>query len=119
MDDDVYYRRSTDHGQQWTELIQRITVDSDAQERPDLAVMNNEVHLVWQDNRVNPGPHVFYARSETDGAPGAWTHIGDLTGDATSAGSPALATTPDILHMVWSQFIGTKFEICYKRNAPF
>jgi hypothetical protein len=48
----VFYKRSTDHGLNWSDMIE-LDNSSYYQETPQIAVHDNYVHVVWDDGNIN------------------------------------------------------------------
>jgi hypothetical protein len=65
---DPFYMASYDNGITWG-AEQRIDDDSVMSHTPDLAVTGDNVHVVWDDRRLNdPGRGIYYSRWEDESA---------------------------------------------------
>jgi hypothetical protein len=64
---DIFYMISTDNGTSWGEE-QRVEDDSGLSLYPDLAVANENVHLVWRQDSGMDGPGIYYSRWEEESA---------------------------------------------------
>jgi hypothetical protein len=60
---DIYYNCSTDNGLTWGEE-QRVEDDPGSSEDPDLAVIGENIHLVWADFGQTSGSGIYYSRWE-------------------------------------------------------
>ncbi len=113
--DEVYYKRSIDGGETWSEDI-RLTNDVASSFAPSIAVSGSHVHIVWQDYR-NVNMEIYYKRS-TDGGTnwGIDTRLSNATGYSTF---PSIAAIGSLVHIVWyDDRDGIYFsEIYYKRST--
>jgi hypothetical protein len=79
-----------------------------------IASSGDFVHVVWYDNR-DGNWEIYYKRS-TDGGI-SWESDERLTNDPAISGSPALAVSGYILHVVWRDERDGNREIYYKRST--
>lgn len=98
----IFYKRSNDNGQSWDEEIRLIDNNSfQAPMSPSIAVYENNIHVVWQDNFS--GNDIFYKRSNDNGE--NWDEeIGLINENLYSfihTISPAIAVDGDNVHVVW------------------
>jgi hypothetical protein len=64
---DIFYMLSTDNGGSWCNE-QRIEDDPGLSLYPDLAVVNENVHVVWRQDSGMDGPGIYYSRWEEESA---------------------------------------------------
>ena len=62
-DPDIYYKRSIDGGNNWTEDI-RLTDNTSESEHPKISVQNNNIFVTWRDDR--DGSYNVYYKTSTD-----------------------------------------------------
>lgn len=113
---DIYYTNSTDGGSTWS-TSKMINDDGGTSEqgRPDIAIDSNDViHIVWNDNRLDPDPinppnyfDIFYANS-TDGGVTFSPNKKITDVMPASARSPAIAIDDkDNIHVAWCDYRNT------------
>jgi hypothetical protein len=72
---EIYYRRSTDFGNTF-ETEQRLTNKTSPKEDVDIAVFENNIHIVWSDNSATT-THIYYLHSTDNGS--TWSGATQLT----------------------------------------
>jgi hypothetical protein len=100
---EIYYNKSTDHGGTWVhEDDYQFTEDADESDFPDIIAYTDPsysaVHVVWQDERDDPGPGIYYRRSTDNG--GTWGNPVRLCADGHH---PAIAADERGLYVVWEK----------------
>lgn len=110
--DEIYYKRSTDNGNTWGNDI-RLTNASNLSWCPSAAVSGSFVHLVWHDSR-DGNEEIYYKRSTDAGL--SWGTDIRLTNSTGYSGTPCLAISDSILHVVWEDKRDGNSEIYYKRS---
>lgn len=108
---DVYYLRSTDGGQSW-EPTRRLTNAPMPSLRPNIALLGNELHLVWYDYR-DGNAEIYYKHSMDAGM--TWSLDERLTVAAGDSFQPALSVSGNFAHVVWFDKRDGNSEIYYKR----
>jgi hypothetical protein len=114
---ETYYKRSTDGGTTWG-------ADTRLSDVPDwsytacLAVSDNNVHVVWYDERHVSGE--IYYKLSTDGGT-TWGADTRLTNDPLASVLPSVALSDTSVHVVWADYrddpaLYYNPEIYYKRN---
>jgi len=93
---EVYYKRSSDRGQNWGSDI-RLTFNSGQSWNPSVACQGNVIHVVWSDTRSG-NLDVFYKRSADGGF--TWGPDVRLTSDLTWSWYPSLAVHDSSVYMV-------------------
>ncbi len=100
---DIFFARSTDGGQTWSANIQ-INDDPPGarQNDPYLVAENNDVYLVWHDEREGGEGDIYFARSMDGGQ--SWGPNMRVNGNTISVvGDPAVATGAGArLHVTWA-----------------
>jgi hypothetical protein len=109
---EVYYKRSTDGGANWTDDI-RLTNDQASQSTPNIVVSGSNVHVVWNDYRN--GNFEIYYKVSTDGGV-TWSEDTQLTNFPGTSWSPSIALSGTGLHVVWMDDRDGNSEVYYKRN---
>ena len=102
---DIYYRKSTDNGSNFTAANPIINTDADSSD-VDIAfdASTDRAHIVWVESAygTDPNPHLYYAR---ENANGSWSITSDLefyTADNIS--DPKIyASGSQTLDVVWLQ----------------
>jgi len=112
---EVYYKRSTNNGENWGSDTRLTTNDGSSSSTPEVAVNGNNIHIVWHDGRDGYS-EVYYKRSTNNG--GNWGSDTRLT---TNEGSfsiyPSVAVNGNNIHVVWHDDRDGNWEIYYKRST--
>ncbi len=105
--DDVFYRCSTDTGQNWT-VTESLTNDGNAvfQDSPELIIdSTGKVYAVWHDQQADANGDIYLA--SRSGCGGSWSTPAPITVAATTGPAqhnPALAIdNSDTLYLAWEQ----------------
>ncbi len=116
-EDVILHRRSTDDGGTWSEP-QLLTGPSVRAWSPKIAVLEDEVHMVWFDGR-DGGNEIYYKYSGDGGI--TWEEDTRLTyTDNSESLTPDIALDNDKIHVVWrDDRDGDLPEIYYKRHPDF
>ena len=112
---EIYYKRSTDNGATWQPDI-RLTNDVSISERASIALWNNSIYVVWQDERDND--REIYFKISTDNGTN-WSGDIRLTNSVGESEAPTLAVEESNLNVVWSDSrngIGNG-EVYYKKST--
>jgi hypothetical protein len=102
----IRYRRSLDNGDSWEPPV-NITpyahgVDTGLIWHPDIAVWNENVHIVWDQIVVWPDLELYYINSSDNGA--TWNTPQRLTNDnANDDREPIIAVNDTNVHVVWDK----------------
>ena len=116
-DNEIYYKRSVDNGDEWGNSI-RITNHDEQSSEPDIAVNDQYLHIVWRDRR--DGNAELYYKISTDNGDG-WSSSARLTNNNDYKYGPILAVEGSNVHVVWYDYRDGKSdneaEIYYK-NRP-
>jgi len=115
---DIYYKRSSDNGETWTEDL-RLT-DSSAEiivgtARIGLACGDNEVYVVWDDYRC--GNSLIYFKKSDDGGR-TWSPDTKLVWHTPGVAAPHIAVDQSngSIHVVWEDIRDGNCEIYYKNS---
>jgi len=113
LNDEIYYRKSTDGGATWTPK-KRLTWNSTHSDHPNIAVdLSNNIHLVWEDGELGE-PDIFYKMS-TDGGT-IWTANKRLTWTSGDSEYPVIAVDFESnLHVAWQDDTPGNNEIYYRK----
>ncbi|UCG42803.1 MAG: exo-alpha-sialidase [candidate division WOR-3 bacterium] len=96
-DQEVYYRRSTDHGESWGEGV-RITSDTAPSVNVAVASTGTDVHIVWQYVCTPGQSHLRHAVSTDRGT--TWQASAQLTTVPTQWMRPTIAASGGFVHIV-------------------
>ena len=80
--------------------------------RPNIALLGNELHVVWYDYR-DGNAEIYYKHSMDAGA--TWSLDERLTVAAGDSFQPSLAVGGNFLHVAWFDKRDGNSEIYYKR----
>ena len=109
---DVYYKRSTDGGLTWGPDT-RLTDNPANSWDPCIAVNNDVVRIVWEDDR--DGNYEIYYKQSTDGGI-TWEADTRLTNNPADSYYPTIAISGSMLHVVWQDNRYGNDEIYYKQS---
>jgi BNR repeat-like domain len=109
----IFYKRSTDHGNTWSEDIRLTNTNAQAYD-PSIAVFDSTVHVVWQDSRSGTWDAVYYKRSTDAGL--TWSDDVPLTNSAYNSRSPSVAADSMGVHVTWADERSGP-EIYYRRST--
>jgi hypothetical protein len=109
----IYYKRSTNNGVSWSSDI-KIVNDLRSSFEPSIDVYQNNIHVVWYDDR-HGRLEIYYKRSTDDGI--TWGSDVRLTNAAEDSEDPLLYVIGTSVHVVWSDWRDGNWEIYYKRST--
>ena len=104
---EIYYKTSTNNGENWTNDI-RLTNDNSDSQYPAIIVYENNNHVVWHDDR-NGNTEIYYKRSIDNGT--TWSNDIRLTNNNSNSYWPTLAVDGNNIHVVWTR---NYYEIFYR-----
>ena len=114
--DEVYYKRSTDEGVNWSADI-RFTNNDLVDYSPSIAVSGKNLGVVWHVRQVASEPtHMYYLRS-TDG--GLNWGVATQFSDEIGSWYPVIAVSGTATHLTWAQGVNPYYsgpEIFYMRS---
>jgi hypothetical protein len=110
---EIYYKKSTDNGENWESDIRLTTQNSDSKE-PSVAADGNNIHVVWRDIR-DGNREIYYKRSIDNGE--NWESDIRLTTDNAESYNPSVAVDGNNIHVVWFDKRDGNHEIYYKRST--
>ena len=108
---EIYFKKSTDNGEAWSNDT-RLTYNNASSFNPNIAVYNQTIYVIWQDNRN--GKTQLYLKKSIDGGE-TWSNDTRLTYN-NKANSYDLSITlqGENLYYVWQNYYsGYGAEICY------
>ena len=96
-DDEIYYKRSTDAGFNWSPDV-RLTNSVNESQSPSVAALDSIVHVVWHDNR-NFNYEIYYKRSSNTG--GTWSLDTRITNTTQGSINPCICVSDSVVHVAW------------------
>ena len=111
----VWYKRSTDAGATWSD-DEKLSSGTGIIEVPELAVVGDCIHVVWQDSRHGMSNHeIYYIRSTDAGA--NWGAETRLTNESHESYSPVIAASGANVHVVWVDYRDLNSEVYYQHST--
>ena len=111
--EEVYYCHSLNSGQSWGGQV-RLTQDSGNSINASVSSLDNDVHVIWQDNR-NGNDEIYYKRS-TDGGL-TWGADLRMTNNPFKSSFPSAAIMGKTIFIVWSDLREGNAEIYGLRSV--
>ncbi|UCC11469.1 MAG: exo-alpha-sialidase [candidate division WOR-3 bacterium] len=108
----IHYKHSTNNGITWS-ADTCLTDVTDIARYPSIAVSDNIVHLVWQDE-TDYNTEIFYMQSTDAGV--TWGAAIRLTYTVDDSRTASIAADSNNVHIVWSDYRNGNYEIYYKRS---
>ncbi|TET89790.1 MAG: exo-alpha-sialidase [Methanomassiliicoccales archaeon] len=110
---ELYYAKSSDNGQTWSENIALTSNDGSNSEWPLVAMRGDKVHIVWGDER--DGQYEVYYRNSTDGGV-TWSEDRRLTNWTWGTDAPhGLDLNESYVHVLLNRYVGN-WESFYIRS---
>lgn len=112
---EIYYKKSEDSGETWS-AIERLTWNSGDSVNPDIhSNSNNEVQIVWQDDKS--GNKEIYFKYSSDGG-ATWAPYSQLTWNAGFSRFPVVTENlNDKVHVFWDDNSQGDYAIYYNRST--
>lgn len=111
-DREVYYRRSTNNGANWSgDAI--ITVEPGISAGPSIKASGNYAHMIWSDER-DGNREIYYKISTNNGS--SWSGDLRLTNNPGYSGAASLCLAGNVVNVLWYDDRNGNNEIYYKRN---
>lgn len=95
--DDIFYRKSTNNGQDWETETQVTT--SGLVLSHDMCLTGETIHFVWPDQRTGPDYKIFHRKSENFGED--WPPEEPVELAEKSSSYPSIAEYDGVLHVTW------------------
>lgn len=112
---ELFYRRSTDAGFSWQEII-RLTDNPGLSEFPSVYLSGAYIHVVWDDAR-NTNHEIYYKRSTDSGL--SWSLDRRLTNNAALSASPSICGNNSYIYIVWYDTRSGNDEIYLKESINY
>lgn len=112
VNDEIYYKRSTDGGVSWGTDV-RLTNNAGVSVIPSVIVSGLLVHAVWSDSR-NGNYEIYYKRSSDGGV--NWEMDTRLTISSSVSNSVCVGVSDSAVHVTWTDTRDGNHEIYYKRS---
>ncbi len=116
---DVYYKRSVDNGETWSDAY-NLSKTENVSTRPSITVHENIVHIVWMEFIQSNDHRILYINS-TDGGL-TWDDVVELPIPSPNVWCPAITVKENTIHVVYrnrygfSTPIGDKGDIIYTKS---
>ncbi|MFH1050342.1 MAG: T9SS type A sorting domain-containing protein [bacterium] len=111
---EIYYKRSTDQGLTWGDDV-RITNDTADTKNPGIALSDNNVYIIFDDERE--GNREIYFKKSTDYG-NTWGEDVRLTFDNSASWCPSIEVSNSGVHVVWAdERSGYQGDIYYKKST--
>jgi hypothetical protein len=110
---DIYYKHSTDNGLTWSQDTAIVNYNLNSF-FPNIAVLGNNLHVVWEDDRENSKHEIYYKRSTNAGF--TWDADTRLTFDTNYSEHSFVAVSNSSVHVVWRDNRNSNFEVYYKKD---
>ncbi len=110
---EIYYKRSTDAGLNWSSDI-RLTTDPDSSQFAALAISGSNVHVAWHDHR-DGNYEIYYTRSTDAGI--TWETEKRLTYDPMNSYHPTIAASGSLIFILWNDWREGEWEIYHARST--
>ena len=114
---DIFYKRSTDGGATFPNVIKNLSSNAGDSISPAIAVSGdngNNVYVVWNDNTAG-NQDILYRRSTNAGStfPNVIKNLSSNAGDSTF---PAIAVSGSVVHVVWTDNTFGIPDILHRRS---
>ncbi|MCE1166105.1 MAG: exo-alpha-sialidase [Bacteroidetes bacterium] len=110
---EIYFKRSTDIGVSWDSDI-KLCNNSASSVYPSISAFNQNVYVVWQDNR-DTNNEIYYSKSTNNGVD--WGIEQRLSYNFRESKYPSIVVSGEILHLIWQDDRDYNYEIYYKRST--
>ena len=115
---ELYYKKSTDGGTNWSNDLRLTTPDQEKPGFPSVAVRGETIHLSYSKIPINIGQEIYYMRSENQG--GQWSDPVRLSFNNQSGIGryPTTATNGENVFVFWSDTRDDNgyFELYFSRS---
>ncbi|MHB8084991.1 MAG: exo-alpha-sialidase, partial [Dehalococcoidia bacterium] len=109
----IYYKRSADGGQTWSNEA-KLSTGALNSVYPDVAVSNNDINVVWEDDR--DGNFEIYAKFSHDEGQ-TWGNDARLTFNPAFSMFPAIEAPGNYVHVAWVDSRDGANQIYYKHST--
>ncbi|MDI6916465.1 MAG: Ig-like domain-containing protein [Thermoplasmatales archaeon] len=117
--DEIFYKKSMDNGENWSEDIRFARSYHGHQARiPDVAASDGNVYVVWQDGR-DDNIEIYYKISMDSGV--TWSNDTRLTYDLDDSYDSSIAMYEENAYVVWVDYNFTEdwTYVYFKRTVPY
>jgi len=111
---EIYYRRSTNNGD-WFDPDIRLTNFVSFKWEPHIAVFEDNIHIVWQDQRSFAD--IYYIHSTDNGL--TWSPEFLITNPSHSDSRPTISTSDNNVYVIWGSNRGSNSEVYFRRSTDF
>ena len=114
---DIFFKKSSTGGISWTPPT-RLTWNSSNSWSPSISVINNNIHIIWEDSPPPVGETELYYKKSTDGG-SSWSAVKRLTWNISPSNTPRIALgSAGNPFIVWSNFFtSTGVEIFFRYST--
>jgi ethanolamine utilization microcompartment shell protein EutL len=111
---DILYRRSTDGGASFGDIVNLTENTGSDGEAPAIAASGNNVYVVWSDFSTGNGD-ILYKKSTNGGA--SFGDTKKLSNTPGSSNNSAIAVTGNNVYVVWRNITPGILDILYRRST--
>ena len=109
---EIYYKHSIDGGLSWT-ADTRLTFSMGGAYNPSVSISGGNLHVVWHDYR-HSNYEIYYKGSQNNGL--SWGTDKRITNNSASSFYPSVASTGNIVFIVWQDGRFGNDEILFKSS---
>lgn len=113
VNDKIYYCKSTDNGLNFSDPVILTHAPADILQ-PDIAVFEDNVHIVWSDDRSSPSSPIYYTQSTDNG--NTWGPEKLLTAGGQMAYKPIVQAFGQNIFLSWNEQTNNPSEIFFMRS---
>jgi len=111
---EIYFMNSSNNGVTWSQERNLSNLDLMYSAHPDIAVWNDNIYVVWEDDRGQRA-EVWFRNSSDGGA--TWGQEMNLTADDDrSSTSPSIDIWEDNVHVAFNDYRNLRWEVYYKKS---
>lgn len=102
---EIYYVKSSDNGETWSIPTRLSDLNNSWSQWPDIAVWNDNVYVVWGDNRNDDQYEIYFKNSSDNGT--TWSEDKRLTFYMSGTdGNPKIVVNDTNIHIVFHRYVG-------------
>ena len=109
----IHFIKSENAGSSWTTPKDIVSQDNSMATSPVISAINNNVYLVWLDER-NGLPEIYFKKSKDKG--NTWLYDLRLTSVTTNSKNPDIFTEDEKIYVVWIDKQNKNNEVYFKKS---